>query len=209
MYKGIVIFILITAIFFGAFGCQKEDVSPTQEEFQAEYIDMLNAMGLHVHPDDDKPLFSDSPPNKIWEARLRLADGVEIYVDIVKVKLRVYTLCTKDQDAPTVEEMADLYHQYDEEVYQKLYKLLRWYLERGHYDYRQYDDASSIVHWDYWHDHSKNFDNTEWDDMTAEDMFEMENYIKENPNFKKTNRAYKNLLYWLGIENPEATRTPK
>ena len=210
MHKRIIIYIiLITAILFGALGCQKEDILPTQEEFQAEYIDMLNAMGLHVHPDDDEPLFSDSPPNKIWEARLRLADGIEIYEDILKVKLHVYTLVTKDQGVPSVEEMADLYHQYDEDVYQRFYKCYVWYAEVGSFDYRQYDDALSIVHWDYRHDHGENFNNTEWDDMTAEDVFELENYIKENPNFKKTNRAYNNLLYWLGIENPEVTPTPK
>ena len=209
MYKCIVIFILITAIFFGTFGCQKEeDVQLTQEEFQVEYIRMFKVMGLYAPP-NDKPLFPDSPPIKIREARLHLVDGIEIYEDIFKVKLHVYTLVTKDQDVPTVEEMADLYHQYNEEIYQKIYKCYGWYAEVGSYDYRQYDDALSIVHWDYWHDHGENFNNTEWDDMTAEDMFELEGYIKENPNYKKTNRAYKKLLYWLGIENPEATPTPK
>ena len=209
MYKGIVIFILITAIFFGTFGCQKEESVPlTQEEFQAEYIRMFKVMGIYVPP-NDKPLFSDSPPIKIREARLHLADGIEIYEDILKVKLHVYTLVTEDQDVPAVEEMADLYYQYDEEVYQKIYKCYVWYAEAGSYDYRQYDEALSIIHWDYRHDYGKNFNNTEWDDMTAEDMFELENYIKENPNFKKTNRAYNNLLYWLGIDNPVATPSPK
>ena len=165
---------------------------------------MLKAMGLYVHV-GRKPLFLDRKKNVILDTKLLVADDVEIRGELLKIHLQVYTLDTKAQDAPTVEEMADLYHQYDEEVYQRFYEFFRWYLERGHYDYRQYDDALSIVHWDYWHDHSENFDNTEWDDMTAEDLFELENFIKENPNFEDQISAHKIVYRWLGIENPDAT----
>ena len=205
MHKRIIIYIiLITVIFLGAFGCQKkEDVPLTQEEFQAEYIEMLNGIGLYVHQGRE-PLFPDVSI-KILETKLRVADGVEILEDLLKVYLHVYTLDTKAEDAPTVQEMAALYHQYDEEVYQRFYKLFRWYMGGGNYYYNQYDEALFFVHWDYSHEHGENFNNIEWGDLTAKDMFELEGYTKENPNFKKTNRAYKKLLYWLGIENPDAT----
>ena len=209
MHRRIVIYIiLITVIFFGALGCQKEEDAPlTQEEFQAEYIEMLNGMGLYFHP--DYKLFSDRKRNTILDSKLRVADGVEIREELLKIHLHVYTLDTKAEDAPMVEELADLYHQYDEEVYQRFYKLFRWYLGGGNFYYNQYDDALFFVYLDYRVEHGESFNNIEWGDMTAEDMFEMEGYIKENPNFEKQNSAYKKLMYWLGIENPDATPTPK
>ena len=188
-------------------GCQKEeDIPLTQEEFQAEYIAMLKAMGLYVHV-GRKPLFLDRKKNVILDTKLLVADDVEIRGELLKIHLQVYTLDTKAQDAPTVEEIAELYHHYDEDVYQRFYKLYRWFLG-GEYYSRQYQDAL-YVDWGYWRDRGENFNNLEWRDMTAEDLFELENFIKENPNFEDQISAHKIVYRWLGIENPEATPTPK
>ena len=80
-----------------------------------------------------------------------------------------------------------------------------WYDHDGGYkECGYYSTGLVYATMHYKNKHNKEFkDHNSWSDWTADDKFELEVYVKENPNYLETAREYKKLLELLKIEHPE------
>ena len=104
----------------------------TQEEFRAQYLNRLKLADVLANPDNE--YMKD-------EQTASLGDGIEIYVDILKLNLHIYSLVAKTDYAPTVEEVISLYKNYDEGINNRFYDFFFWYGGNGRETVRDYKDA--------------------------------------------------------------------
>ena len=166
----------------------------TQEEFRTEFVDMLKELDIFVTPESREYL----PTSKI----VTLDEGIEMYEDELIINMHVYELSHKPDIAPpTAEEIESLYTKYDYEIYQRLEPFYNWYTDNGSWVRSTYESALIIANVTY---KDKNghyfFNTTDWRQWTREERFELEKYVKNNPDYNETHNAYKALLQWIGLE---------
>ncbi len=181
--------VLATAVPLSACAPQPAE---TQEEFRAEYIDMLKRTNVLVNPDIDY---------RIESKKVSLGEGIEIFEEDLKVYLHVYNLDWEVKDVPTAKDIESLYNKYNDEIFNKLKEFYEWYRTNGgEVACLDYESALLKASMNYRELHGTGFNNLPtWIDFTAEDKFELESYIKENPDYSETSSAYKRLLKWLGV----------
>ena len=128
----ICITVLAAAASLSACAPQPAEPAQTQEEFRAEFIERLKNADVLADPNNEY---------EKDEKKASLGDGIEIYVDKLKLNLHIYSLIAETDYAPTVEEVIGLYQNYDEEINNKFYDFFFWYGSFGRETVRDYKDA--------------------------------------------------------------------
>ena len=185
--------VLAAVVPLSACAPQPIESAPTQEEIQAEFIEIMRYMGLYLPPDYES---KHERPYKV-----KVAEGVEIYEEDLKVYLHVYELDTDFENIPTAEEVEGLYNEYEQVTYVKFLQFYDWYRNNGGAACDDYLEAMLHIDLRYTEEQGSYFKNIQsWSDYTVEDFIDLESYVKENPDYTETNYAYKRLLKWLGLE---------
>ena len=168
-------------------------LAQTQEEIQAEFIEIMRYMGLYVPPDYVNELENTDV--------VEVAEGIIIYEENLRIYLHVYSLDTGIENIPTAEEVEGLYNQYDQVTYEKYYQFYDWYRNNGGAACDAYLDGMFIAYMNYKDKFGIDYKDIDtWNDFKFEDFIDFETYVKENPDYTETNYAYKRLLKWLGLE---------
>ncbi len=181
------------------YGCQKPaESAQSQEEFQTEFVEMLKELDVFVTPESREYL----PNSKI----VTLEEGVEIYEDELIINMHVYEISQSSEvSPPTVEEIENLYTEYNDRIYKQFYPFYNWYTDVGSSVRSTYESALIIANGTY---KDKNghyfFQQTDWRQWTREERFELEEYVKNNPDYNEMDSAYQVLLKWLGVEKPQS-----
>ena len=170
------------------------DSEQSQEEFQAEYVDILKDMGLLAYPEFMK-YYSGSNI-------VTLDKDVQLREDELIIILHVYELTFElEEQPPTVKEIEGLYTQYNDEIYKKFSAFYKWYREVGCVSFQTYSSAliaATIIYKNMYGHELINKEN--WDEFTAEDRLKIEEFVKEHPDYEEANSNYQRLLEWLGLE---------
>ena len=166
----------------------------TQEEFRAEFVDMLKELDIFVTPESREYL----PTSKI----VTLDEGIEMYEDELIINMHVYELSHKPDIAPpTAEEIESLYVKYDDEIYQRFEPFYNWYTNVGSWMRDAYESGLIIANGLYKEKNGYNFtDQKKWRQVTRDEKNKLEEFVIENPNYEETFGDYKLLLIWLGLE---------
>ena len=195
IFKKLTLVILIIICIFTLFGCAKPaESAQTQEEFRAEFVEMLKELDVYVYPEDTEYLTASKIVN--------LGDGVEIFEDDLMVALHVYELSYKpDVAPPSAEEIENLYTEYNDRIYKKFHRFYVWYSRIGSGTCSLYNRAlmiADIIYKDiYGHEITEN---KKWSKVTKDEKYKLEEFVKENPDYNETDDNYKLLLKWLGLE---------
>ncbi len=184
--------VLVAVVPLTACTPQTAEPAPTQEEIQAEFIEIMRYMGLLIPPGSE----SEFENNEI----VKVAEGVLIYGKNLEIFLHVYELDTDFENIPTAEEVEGLYNQYDQVTYEKYYQFYDWYRNNGGAACDAYLDGMFIAYMNYKDEYGVDYKNCSWSDYTVANFIDFETYVKENPDYAETNYAYKRLLKWLGLE---------
>lgn len=185
--------VLAAAVSLSACGPQPAEPAQTQEEFQAEYLKKMERMLLYIPPDVD-------PDLRAKFERTLIADGVEILENDLRLRLRVFELDSGEENVITAEEVISLYFTYDETNYARFNKFYEWYMNYAHHTCQDYEDALRQASYYYHEKNGTYFKNTVWSDYTLDDLFELEAYVKENPDYSIKESSYNQLLKWLGVK---------
>ncbi len=133
MARRFIAFIFVFAAVILLSACAKTaESAQTQEEFQADLLERLKLADVLADPNNEY---------EKDEKKANLGDGIEIYVDKLKLNLHIYSLIAKTDYAPTVEEVINLYQKYDEGIYKRFYDFFFWYGSYGRETVRDYKDA--------------------------------------------------------------------
>ena len=166
----------------------------TQEEFQTEFVEMLKELDVFVYPEDTEYLTASKIVN--------LGDGVEIFEDDLMVALHVYELSYKPESMPpSAEEIESLYIEYNDEIYNRLQPFYVWYTRIGAKTCSLYYRAlmtGNLLYKD--KQGYKLIDKEKLSQVTIDEKYKLEEYIKENPDYMETDPNYLLLLKWLGLE---------
>ena len=152
----------------------------TQEEFRAQYLNRLKLADVLANPDNE--YMKD-------EQTASLGDGIEIYVDELKLYLHIYSLIAKTDNAPTVEEVISLYQNYDEEINNRFSDFFSWYGSFGRETVRDYKDAIENAYLDAYME-KEGLDVVSFDalekltkesrELTYDEMLELEKYFPKD-----------------------------
>ena len=166
----------------------------TQEEFRTEFVEMLKELDVVVTPENKE----HTPISKI----VKLDEGVEIYEDELIIDMHVYELSHKPDIAPpTAQEIESLYTKYDDDIYNRFEPFYNWYSANGNWIRDGYESGLIAANSAYWERNGYYFfDTTDWSQWTREKKFELEKYVKENPDYEQTSSKYRLLLALLGLD---------
>ena len=185
--------VLAAVVPLSACAPQPVESAQTQEEFQAEYLKKMERMLLYIPPDVD-------PDLRAKFERTLIADGVEILENDLRLSLHVYELDSREENVPTAKEVIGLYFTYDDIMYERFNKFYEWYMNYGDHTCQDYKDALRQAYYYYHEKNGAYFRDTDWSDYTLEDLFELEAYVKENPDYSIKESSYNQLLKWLGVK---------
>jgi len=196
MMKKFVILLCSIVILISLTGCEEKITEPTQqtqEEFQVEFMEKLSRLTLYATRKDSE--------------RIKMFDENNgIYFEEYKLKLHAHDLSGGTKTFPTVDQLYQLYFEYDEGIYNGFLEFYKWYWEDGgRHIWDIYHEGTLQASRHYKMNKDPNRINVEYSEMTAEDFYEFEDYIRQNPDFTITIDDYIQLLEWLGVERPEET----
>jgi len=193
MMKRIMLIFCALAIFVSLTGCGEtipEPTQQTQEEFQVEFTKKLSELTVYATKKDS--------------ARIKMFDENNgIYIEKLKLMLHAHDLSGGTETFPTVDQICQLYFEYDEDIYNGFLKFYKWYWEEGGERICDiYDGGMLQASRHYKMNNDPNRSGVVYSEMTAEDFYEFENYIRKNPDFTIESSSYIQLLEWLGVERP-------
>jgi len=196
MMKKFVILLCSIVMLISSTGCEKtipEPTQQTQEEFQVEFTNKLSRLTLYG-------TINNSNRIKMFD------ENNGIFIEKLKLMLHAHNLSGGTEIFPTVEQIYQLYFEYDENIYNGFLDFYKWYWEEGgRRVFDIYHSGTLQASRQYKMNNDPNRMNVEYSEMTAEDFYEFENYIRENPDFTIEGTDYIQLLEWLGVERPEET----
>ena len=157
------------------------EIIKTQEEYQMELLEMLDKISLLV------PINYDG--NSL---RLEIAPGVELFFDRLATQQYCYALFGKTESVATLEDIANLYASYNEELEDKFLLLYYWLkLENGKSFYESYCMATNKAYALYEKQYGAiSGANTM---LTTEQRIMLEQFARDNPDFMPGEVYYKEL----------------
>ncbi len=168
-----------------------------QEEFQTKFVEMLKEIDVFVTPESREYL----PNSKI----VKLDEGIEMYEDELIINMHVYEISHSSEiSLPTAEEIESLYTEYDNEIYQRFEPFYNWYTDVGSWVRDTYEKGMIAANITYKHENGDLCTKTDYFEWTKEERFELEDFVKNNPDYNETDSAYQVLLKWLGVEKPQS-----
>jgi len=197
MIKRVMLILCTFVICLSLSGCEKTISEPpiqqTQEEFQVEFMEKLSRLTLYATRKDSE--------------RIKMFDENNgIYFEEYKLRLHAYTLSGGTESFPTVDQLYQLYFEYDEKIYNEFLEFYKWYWEKGgEYIWDIYHGGILQATRHYRMNNDSAYASFDYSTVTAKDYFVLEDYIRENPDFTITTDDYIQLLEWLGVERPEET----
>jgi len=193
MMKKFVVVICFIVMILSLPSCEEKIPEPTQqtqEEFQVEFTKKLSELTVYATRKD-----SD---------RIKMFDEDNgIYIEELKLMLHAHDLSGGTKTFPTVDQICQLYFEYDENTYNGFLDFYKWYWEEGgRYFWGVYNEGILQASRHYKMNNDPNRIGVVYSEMTAEDYYEFEDYIRQNPDFTITIDDYIQLLEWLGVERP-------
>jgi len=193
MKKRIMLIFCALTIFVSLTGCGEtipEPTQQTQEEFQVEFMEKLSRLALYSKLEDSSLV-------------KRFDENNSIYIEKLKLMLHAHDLSGGTKTFPTVDQLYHLYFEYDEEIYNGFLKFYKWYWEEGGERICDiYNEGMLQASRHYKMNNDPNRLGVVYSEMTAEDFYEFEDYIRKNPDFTIESSSYIQLLEWLGVERP-------
>ena len=176
----------------------KKDIrNPVQEEFQIEMVEILQDTSLYLWPKHGLDLQ--------YHIVEEIDEGVIIFPEKLKMYLHTYKLENPDENPPSYEEFISLYNNYHEDVYVRFARFRSWFgMRNGRLACDEYSNAIYSIMRQYKESVDENFKGKTYrSELTLDEMLELEEYAKQNPDFENTDLEYIQLLKWLGVEIPE------
>ena len=192
-----------------------ENIETKSEDYTTEFIKKLNRMDVLIdNPKDSSETTNDEnqeyKSSNWYVDHMILPDNKTIVsMYLVKVKTHLYNLVTEGDLVLNEYDLTDLYLNKSpkQNEFEDFYN---WYLfgtqsdsENGYQKYNYYYKGIAIGYRLYRDINGSNFKDKEIKYLTAEESFELEQWIKENPDYELASEEpnYYFLLEILGVEN--------
>ena len=173
-------------------GCGEDKQQKTQEDFLKD----VRRMSLLINPDYPGPEDSGIYTRDVVTEEIVFLPGYyELYC-------HAYTLfCGSGEcmEYASAEEVRGLFFEFDSEVYERFRTIRNWYLllnGRWYMDF--YNDATAVARDLYNEKYGEDIMPGNWTAWSLEERIELENFIRENPDFMPVEEYEKELRY-LGI----------
>ncbi len=209
--KRFVYSIVIMVLCLALCSCQisnNEKAETASEDYVAQYIKKLDRMEVIIkNPDTLKPEYKDS---SWYQEHMILPDNkTMVSLNEIKLKTHLYNLTTESNLVLNEYDLTDLYLNKSSKQ-EKFESFYNWYvfgtemdIKTGSSKYEKYYRGIALGHKSYRDMNGSNFKDKKIKYLTAEESFELEQWIKENPDYELASEEpnYYFLLEILGVEN--------